>query len=104
LRLGAFDELGDLRCGRLGPLGQAPDLIGDYSEAATGVTGAGGFDGGVEGEQVGLVGDVVDQIEDALDLVDATGKREGAVAGSPEVGLGELEVRLRLAGLDGDLV
>src|ERR1700687_4050031 len=76
LRLGAFDQLGDLPGRRLGALGEPAHLVGDDGKTTTGVARAGGFDGGVEGEQVGLVGDVVDEVEDALDLVDPTGERE----------------------------
>ena len=56
---------GDLRgdvLGRLGGLaGQRLDLAGHHREAAAGLAGAGGLDGGVEREQIGLLGDVGDQ-------------------------------------------
>ncbi len=52
---------GDLRANFLGGLrglvGEAFDLGGDHRKAASGFAGAGGFDGGVEGEQVGLRSD-----------------------------------------------
>src|ERR1700682_4884555 len=104
LRLRAFDQLGDLPGGRLGALGEPAHLVCDYGKSTTGVARAGVFDGGVEGEQVGLICDVVDEVEDALYLVDPTGKREGAIAGGPELCLGELQVGLHLAGLDGDAI
>jgi len=104
LHLGAFDELGDLGGGALGAFGQAPDLVRDDGEATTGIAGARGFDGRVQGEQVGLVRDVIDQLEDALDLIDATGKGQRSIARRAQVGLSELEVGLRLSGLGGDTV
>ena len=61
-----------------------------------GVTGASGFDGRVEREEVGLIGDVVDELEDALDLVDPTGQGHGAIARGPEVGLCKLEAWFEL--------
>ena len=42
--------------------------VGDHREAASGLAGAGGFDGGVEGEQVGLLGDALDHFEDLADV------------------------------------
>jgi len=47
-----------------GVLGQLADLIGDDGESAAGVTRAGRFDRGIEREQVGLLGDVVDHVDD----------------------------------------
>jgi hypothetical protein len=35
-------------------LGEVADFFGDDGEAHAGLAGAGGFDGGVEGEDVGL--------------------------------------------------
>jgi hypothetical protein len=47
------DVLGGL--GRL--LGQLLDLVGDHGEALARLTGPGGLDGGVQRQQVGLLGD-----------------------------------------------
>jgi len=62
----AFDLLGDV----LGGFGAAPreflDLVGDDGEAAAMFAGAGGLDRGIEGEQIGLAGDAIDQGDDAL--------------------------------------
>ncbi len=49
-------------------LGQVAHLVGDHREAASGLAGARGFDGGVEGEQVGLLGDALDHFEDLADV------------------------------------
>src|SRR6202171_346903 len=97
-RLGAFDELGDLCRGRLGALDQPPHLVGDNGKTAARVARPRGLDRGVEGEQVGLVCDVVDQVEGALELVHPAGQGEGPVARRPEIGLRELEGGLHLSG------
>ncbi len=55
-----FDHLLDLLGRLLGTVGQVAHLVGDHREAASGLAGARGFDGGVEGEQVGLLGDALD--------------------------------------------
>ena len=56
----ALDERGRLG-GRLrGPLGEAAHLFGDHGEALAGLAGPGGFDGGVQGQEVGLEGDLLD--------------------------------------------
>jgi len=73
-------------------------------EAAALLAGTGCFDGGIEREQVRLVGDVVDQAEQAADVVDTAGKREGAFAGQLDVGLGLFEVVAGLGRLRGDFV
>lgn len=66
--LDACDESGDFfgRDGR--PFGEGADVFGDDGEAATLFAGSGGFDGGVECEEVGLGGDVVDDLDDGADL------------------------------------
>ncbi len=51
-----------------GLLGEAADLLGDDGEAAAVLAGAGRLDGGVEREQVGLVGDAGDRVQDPADL------------------------------------
>ena len=57
----AGDLGGDLVGGLGGLVGQALDLVGDHGEALAGFAGPGRLDGGVQGQQVGLAGDVVDQ-------------------------------------------
>ncbi|MNY66734.1 hypothetical protein D3C86_2042070 [compost metagenome] len=61
----AFDFFG----GFLGALGQATDFVGHHGKTTTGFTGTGGFDGGVERQQVGLISDGLDHVHDAADLV-----------------------------------
>mgnify|MGYP006144002211 CR=1 FL=1 len=75
--LGAFLALGDgvvdLDCGLLGgggtTLSEGAYFVGHYSETGAGGAGAGGFDRGVEGEDVGLEGDLVDGLDDFRDVV-----------------------------------
>ena len=70
----AEDVAGDF-LGRLGGLHrQRFDLGGDHREALAGLAGARGFDGGVEREQIGLAGDVADQLDHVADLLRAGGK------------------------------
>ncbi|MND76338.1 hypothetical protein D3C80_679830 [compost metagenome] len=49
-------------------LGQGPDFRGDHGEAATRVARSGGFDPGVQGQKIGLEGDLVDHADDIADL------------------------------------
>ncbi len=65
-----FDHLLDLDRCLLGAAGEGTHFVGHHRKAASLLTGAGRFDGGVEGQQVGLLGDGVD---DAYHLVDAVG-------------------------------
>ena len=60
-RLDAFSDIvGGL--GRL--LGQFLDLGGDDRETLAGVTCPGGLNGGVQGQQVGLLGDILNNLDD----------------------------------------
>jgi hypothetical protein len=54
-----------------GAVGQFANLVGDHGKAAAGLAGASSFDRGVERQQVGLVGDFLDQVHDAADLLSA---------------------------------
>ena len=68
LALDGGDPAGDVVGGLGRLLGQVLDLGGDDGESLAGLAGAGGLDGGVEREQVGLLGDRGDQLDDAADL------------------------------------
>ena len=59
---------------------QRLDLSGDDGEAAAGFTGAGGLDGRVEREQVGLAGDAVDGVRHLADLIDGRLQNGNALA------------------------
>ncbi len=54
----------DFLGGLAGTPGQLAYLVGDHREAATLITGAGRLDGGVEGQQIGLVGDAANGLHD----------------------------------------
>jgi hypothetical protein len=56
-RLDRLDLGRDVLGGFGGLFGEFFDLVGDDGEALAGFAGAGGLDGGVEGEEVGLLGD-----------------------------------------------
>ena len=60
-------------------LGELADLDGHDREALAGLAGARGLDGGVEREDLGLVGDVVDDREHLADLLAALAEREDLV-------------------------
>ena len=89
----ALDHVGHL-VGRLGRrTGERLDLLGDDREAAALGTGPAGLDGGVEGEQVGLLGDAADDGDGVADLqrrvaaglVSTTSARSARVAASRAV-------------------
>ena len=65
--LDRVDLIGDLlgRARRL--VGQVLYLRGDDGEALACLAGASGFDGGVQGQQLGLGGDLLDQADDLAD-------------------------------------
>ena len=55
--------------GVAGPLRQPLHLVGDHGEPATGVARRRSLDGGVQRQNIGLVGDVVDQRHDIADFL-----------------------------------
>ena len=61
------DQVLDFARGFLRGLGKRADLIGDHGESLAVLAGAGGFDGGVQGQQVGLVGDARDRLHHVTD-------------------------------------
>ena len=61
--------LADILNGVLGLLRQRFDLGGDNGKALAGFSRAGGFDGGVQGEQFRLRRDRIDQIDDGADVL-----------------------------------
>ena len=69
--LDSDDHLLDFRGCRGGAFGQFAHFVGHHREAAALLAGAGGFDGGVEGEQVGLGSDFLDHVGDRRDVPDA---------------------------------
>ena len=66
--LGAVLDVRDQRCdllGGAGALGELTDFVGDDREALALLAGPGRLDGGVERQQVRLLGDVIDGFDDA---------------------------------------
>jgi hypothetical protein len=51
------------------PVGELAHFVGDDRETAAGFTGTSRFDGGVERQEVGLVGNFLDQLDDAADFL-----------------------------------
>ena len=68
--LQAGDIGDDLVGGGLGLDRQRLHLVGDDRKSPPGLAGTSRLDGGIEGEQVGLLGDVGDQADDIGDVVD----------------------------------
>ena len=65
------DQFGNL-LGRLrGLFGQLPDFVGDHSKSQAMLAGARRFDGGIQRQQVGLFGQIVDDLDDLADVVGA---------------------------------
>ena len=60
---------GDFAGGLVRAFGQLADLVGHDGEAHAVLAGAGGLDGGVERQQVGLAGDFGDDADDLADLL-----------------------------------
>jgi hypothetical protein len=63
-------QLVDLVRGPLAALGQAPHFRGDHTKTGTMLARMSCLDGGIQGQQVGLVGDVIDERDLAGDLLD----------------------------------
>ncbi|MCY1354891.1 hypothetical protein D9M69_412890 [compost metagenome] len=68
------DHRRDLVGGALHALGQVAHLVGDHREAAAHLAGARRLDGRVEGQQVGLFGDAVDDVDHAADHLAVLGQ------------------------------
>ncbi|MNQ64913.1 hypothetical protein D3C85_793530 [compost metagenome] len=68
-RLQLADQGLDLDDGILGATGQVAHLVGHHCEAAPLLAGPGGLDGGIERQQVGLLGDPLNDDEDVVDVV-----------------------------------
>ena len=63
ITLDGFDLAADVLGGLGGFLGQFLDLVGDHGKAFAGFSGARRFDGGVQGQQVGLLRDGGDDLD-----------------------------------------
>ena len=69
--VGGVDQAADLDGGLGRALGELAHFVGDDGKTAPLLAGAGGLDGGVEREQVGLVGDLADHADDVVHRVRA---------------------------------
>ena len=67
LALDRQDHGPDLGRGAGGSFSQLAHLVRHHRKATPLLAGPGGFDGRIEGEQVGLVGDLADHLDDAAD-------------------------------------
>ena len=65
----ALDHIVDGYRGLPGALGEGAHLVGHHREAAALLPGTGGLNGGIQSQQVGLVGDVGNQLRGGADLV-----------------------------------
>ncbi len=66
-------SFGRLTGGLGAPLGQGPHLIGHHGEARPRLSGPGRLHGGVQGQQVGLEGDLVDGLDYLLGVLTGLG-------------------------------
>ncbi len=69
--LNAGDQFGNFLGGLRGFFGEFADFVGNHGETEAVFASAGRFDGGVEREQVGLFREVVDNFDNAADIVGA---------------------------------
>ena len=64
------ENVGDLFRGFNAVVGQLAHLAGYDGKSFSLFTGAGRFDGGVEAQEIGLLGDVFDEVNDVVSLMD----------------------------------
>ncbi|EYU01872.1 hypothetical protein PA99_1985 [Pseudomonas aeruginosa PA99] len=79
----AFDLMGRL----LGAVGEGAHFVGDHRESAALLAGAGGLDGGIEGEEVGLLGDGADHVEHLADVLRLAGQAFHQARGLADLGV-----------------
>ena len=68
MRLYAFDDLGDTLSRLTRIFGQLAHFVGDDGKAPARFAGARGFDRCVERQQIGLVGQALDDVDDLADV------------------------------------
>ena len=73
--LDALDQFGNFLGGLRRFLGQLADFVRHHRKAQAVFAGARRFDGGVQRQQVGLLGQVVDDLDDLADVVRALSER-----------------------------
>ncbi len=101
---GACDRFGNLVVGLARghgrTLGERSHLLGDDGKPGPGFTGASGLHRGVEREQVGLKGDLVDALDDMADLIRRGADRAHRTLHGVDLGVAGFNA---LAGLRGEL-
>src|SRR5581483_6941706 len=103
LGLDRADMAGDL-VGRLRGLArEVLHLGGDHGEALAGIARAGGFDGGIECEEVCLARDLVDQLHDGADLFGGGGEALDLLVGGARLVRGFARDLIGLRDLPRDL-
>lgn len=80
------DGVGDLGGGLRGERGELLHFAGHHGEAVAGRASAGGFYGGVEGQEFGLAGHGGDEVGHLLDLVQAVAEVMGHLIGGASPG------------------
>lgn len=65
----------DVGGGFHGAIGKVANFVGHDRKAAAGLSGTGGLDGSIEGQQVGLIGDLADHTRDLADFGRAGAER-----------------------------
>ena len=69
--LDGADHGSDFRCRFRVPLCQFPHFVGNYSKSAALLSGACRLNSGIQGKQVGLIGNIIDHADNAPNLIGA---------------------------------
>ncbi|MNT41056.1 hypothetical protein D3C72_1774050 [compost metagenome] len=83
--LQAFDQATDLASGTLGARGQTAHFVGDHGKAPALLTGPGGLDGGIQREQVGLIGNGADNLQHPANFLTVGGQLQHQLAQSVDM-------------------
>src|SRR5262249_3751165 len=101
--LDRLNQVGDFFRGLRGLFGELADFVGDDGKAEAVFAGACRFNGGVECEEVGLFGEVVNNFDDAADVVGAAAQNVNDFRGGLNGLVGAVEpVGGLFHGLDAD--
>src|SRR6185369_9016782 len=85
-----------LGCGA-GVFGQLANFVGNYSETTARFSGASGFDGGVQSKQVGLLGNVVNDVDDLANFQRTVAERFDLLGGRLHRGADSLHTFQRIS-------
>src|ERR1700683_2335184 len=89
--LNSLDEFGNFFGGLGGFFGQLADFLGDHGKAQAMLAGASGLNGGVERQEVGLFGEVVDYFDDLANVVGAAAEGADDFGGGLDGGTGAIQ-------------